>query len=148
MTNELFPLLGRLTLTLSDSEGKVKTHLDIPNLIVQVGKNFMANAIFTASSTPFSNIAIGTGATAPAIGDTLLTIENARTPFASASATANVVTMTANFAGGVGTGALQEAGIFNSATTNAGVMLSHVTYGTITKGATDTLLVTWTVTAG
>lgn len=146
MVNELFPLVGHLNITLRDDAGVVKSSLDIPNLIVQVGKNFMATAVITSSTSPFTNIAIGTNATAPALGDTTLGTETARVVFATSGTSTNVVTMTANFVGGVGTGTLTEAGIFNAA--SAGVMLSHVTYGAIVKGATDTLAVTWTITVG
>ena len=138
-------LKGKVVITLRDSTGAVKSELEQDNLIVQVGKNFFANACIAASSSPFTNLAIGTSGTAAALGDTTLGAEVARQAFTS-GVVANVVTMSTTFAAGVGTGALQEAGLFNNAV--GGTMLSHLVFSTQNKGASDTLTIQWTVTVG
>lgn len=121
--------------------------LEKKNLIVQVGKNFLANAILNTSSSPFVAMAIGSGTNSPTTADTTLQTELARVVFTTSSVAANVVSLSTTFNAGVGTGAIVEAGIFNSSTTG-GTMLSHVAFSVINKGTLDTLTVNWTVTVG
>ena len=146
MINDQMPVVGKLTLTLRDAEGNIKQEVDKNNLIVQVGKNFLANAVLNTSSSPFTYMAIGTNGTAATLSDTTLGTELVRQVFTSGTVSTNVVTLTTTYAAGTGTGALQEAGIFNAS--SAGTMLSHVVFSTINKGAADTLTITWTVTVG
>jgi hypothetical protein len=146
MLNESLPLKGELTLTLLDGEGKVKDFRDIKNLIVQVGKNFLASAIINSSTSPFTYMAIGTSGTAAATSDTALGAETARQVFTSSSVSTNVVTLSTTYAAGTGTGTLQEAGIFNAS--SSGTMLSHVVFSSISKAAADSLVITWTITVG
>ena len=63
--NETISLVGEIELRLNDVVVVSKK-----NMIVQVGKNFLANAILNTSSTPFNCIAIGRGTTAAALVDT------------------------------------------------------------------------------
>jgi len=117
------------------------------NLIVQVGKNFLANAVISNSTSPFTAIAIGTGTTDATVNDTALQAEIARGIYSSSSVSTNVVTLTKVFGAGVGTGGISEAGIFNNAT-SGGTMLSHIVFSTISKLSVDTLTLTWTITVG
>jgi hypothetical protein len=144
--NESLPMKGELTLTLVDGEGKVKEYKELKNLIVQVGKNFVASAIINSSTSPFTYMAIGTSGTAAANGDTTLGAEIARQAFTSATVSTNVVTLSTTYAAGTGTGTLQEAGIFNAS--SSGTMLSHVVFSSISKAAADSLVITWTITVG
>ena len=109
--NETINLVGEVELKLNDV-----VVISKKNLIVQVGKNFLANAILNASSTPFNAIAIGKGTTAAALTDTALQTEVLRTSFDSASIANNVITLVKNYLPGVATGPISEAGIFNNAT--------------------------------
>jgi len=120
--------------------------LEKKNLIVQVGKNFLANAVINASS-PFVAIAIGTGTTPADISDTTLETEIARTAFTTSSVAANVVSLSNTYPAGTGTGTITEAGIFTNAT-SGGTMLSHIVFSSIGKGALDTLMINWTITIG
>jgi hypothetical protein len=146
MLNESLPMKGELTITLLDNEGNVKDFRDVKNLIVQVGKNFVANALISSSTSPFTYMAIGTSGTAAANSDTTLGAEIARQAFTSSSVSTNVVTLSTTYAAGTGTGTLQEAGIFNAS--SSGTMLSHVVFSSISKAAADSLVITWTITAG
>lgn len=146
MINDNMPVVGKLTLTLRDAEGNIKQEVAKDNLIVQAGKNFLANAVLSSSSSPFTNMAIGTSGTAATLADTTLGSELARQVFTSSSVSTNVVTLVTTYGAGVGTGALQEAGIFNAS--SAGTLLSHVVFSTINKGSADSLTITWTVTVG
>lgn len=120
--------------------------LDQKNLIVQAGKNFLANALLNTSSSPFTNMAIGTSSTAASLSDTALGSEVARQTFTSSSISSNVLTFVTTYGPGVGTGALTEAGIFNAS--SGGTMLSHVVFGAVTKGSADSFTITWTITVG
>ena len=117
------------------------------NLIVQVGKNFLASAVINSSTSPFVAMAIGTGTTAASTSDTTLQTEVARAAFTSSSVTTNVVSLTNTYAAGTGTGAITEAGIFNNAS-SGGTMLSHVVFSAVNKGTLDTLTINWTITVG
>lgn len=139
-------LRGRITLVKTNQHGEVTESFEQDNLIVQVGKNFVANALLNASASPFTNLAVGTSGTAAALGDTTLGAELARMAFTTSGVAANVVTVSATFNPGVATGAWQEAGIFNAAV--AGTMFSHIVFSTVSKGALDTITVTWQITAG
>ena len=138
--NETITLVGEVEIKLNDVVVVSKK-----NLIVQVGKNFLANAILNTSSTPFNAIAVGKGTTAAAISNTTLQTETYRTTFDSTTTANNVVTLVKNFLPGVATGPISEAGIFNNAT-SGGTMLSHIVFTTIGKQDQDRLLLTWTIT--
>ena len=114
MLNETLALKGKLNLTLTNEQGKVTDFREINNLIVQVGKNFLASAIINSSTSPFTYMAIGTSGTAATTADTALGSQLVRQAFSSSSVSTNVVTLTTTYAAGTGTGALQEAGIFNA----------------------------------
>ena len=119
---------------------------EIDNLVVTVGKNFVASRMVGVASNVMSHMAVGTGATAPAIGDTTLQTELNRQGLGSSSAAGAVASYSATFAAGQGTGALTEAGIFNAS--SAGVMLCRTTFATVNKGASDAITINWTVTVG
>jgi len=140
--NETISLVGEVELKLNDVVVVSKK-----NLIVQVGKNFLADAVISSSTTPFNAIAIGRGTTAAALADTALQTETLRTSFDSATRANNVITLVKNYLPGVGTGPISEAGIFNNAT-SGGTMLSHIVFTTIGKQDQDRLLLTWTITVG
>jgi hypothetical protein len=139
-------VIGKLNITLTGPNGQIKEVRELDNLIVQVGKNYLAGGVLGALASPFTNMAIGTGTTAAALGDTALTTEVVRQAFSSSSTALNVATMSATYAPGVGTAALAEAGILNAGT--GGILLSHVVFSAVNKGAADTLTITWTITVG
>jgi len=140
--NETINLKGEIEILLND-----KVVLEKKNLIVQVGKNFLASAIITNSTSPFVAIAIGTNSTPAGVGDTTLGTELIRAAYTTSSVAANIVSLSKTFAAGVGTGTITEAGIFNNAT-SGGTMLSHVVFSAIGKGANDSLTINWTITVG
>lgn len=146
MINETLKLVGRLSVVLTGQDGCIKQSFDVDNLVVQVGKNFAANALVATSTSPFTYMAIGTNGTAASLSDTTLGTELTRIVFSSATVSTNIATFVATFAAGVGTGALQEAGLLNAST--AGVLLSHVVFAVVNKGSADSLTITWTITAG
>lgn len=137
-------ITGALTVTLFDEHGNVKDERSIKNLVVSAGKTFIASRIVGTTKAIMSNMAIGTGTTTPAVGQTTLTTEAGRVTLASSSFSSNQVTYTATFPAGTGTGAITEAGVFNAA--SAGDMLCRTTFPVVNKAAGDSIAVTWTVT--
>jgi hypothetical protein len=121
--------------------------LEKKNLIVQVGKNFLASAVINNSTSPFVGMAIGTGTNAASLSDTTLQIESVRAAFTTSSVSTNVVSLSNTYAAGTGTGAVTEAGIFNNST-SGGTMLSRVVFSAVNKSAADTLTINWTITVG
>jgi hypothetical protein len=135
-------------LELFDEEGTLKEERFAHNLIPTVGLAYIADRLSSApGDTLLSHMAVGTGSTAATASNTTLGAENARVALTSFTDAAAVVTFIATFGAAVGTGGLREAGIFNNAGTNLGTMLCRVVYDIINKGAADTLVITWTVTA-
>ena len=143
--NELFKLTGKVHVTVTNEHGEV-VEQRAANLVVTTGKNFTASRMVGVASNVMSHMAIGSGTTAAAVGDTTLQTELARVALASSTATTNVVTYTATFGVGVGTGAVTEAGILNAS--SAGTLLCRVVFAVVNKGANDTIAITWTVTVG
>ena len=143
-TNENLKASGSLRVIVTGKDGQVKEEHDFKNLVVTVGKNFVASRMVGTAANVMSHMAIGSNNTAAAAGDTALGAELGRVALASASATAAVVTYTATFPAGTGTGAVVEAGIFNAS--SGGTMLCRTVFSVVNKGADDAMSVTWTVT--
>lgn len=137
-------MTGKLSIELRGPDGELKHSQEIDNLVVTVGKNFIASRIKDATATAMSHMAIGTGVGAAAVGDTTLGAEAARVALTSTTVTGNNVAYVANFPAGTGTGAITEAGLFNAA--SAGTLLCRTVFAVVSKAAADSLGITWTVT--
>lgn len=146
MINEKLKLSGKVKVTLLDEHNKIKAQFEQDNLVVTTGLTLTASRLLSNSDNVPSHMAIGSGLTAPVVGNTTLETELGRVVFDSATNTLNVITYIATFPAGTGTGVVAEAGIFNDV--SAGTMLNRVTFGTVTKGVLDTMIITWTLTIG
>lgn len=135
---------GALKIVLADAQGNITDEREVPNLVVTVGKNFIASRMIGTSDNIMSHMAIGTGTTSPAAGDTTLQSEAGRVTLNSNVRTNNAIAYVATFPAGTGTGAITEAGILNAG--SAGILLCRTVFSVINKGAADTLGITWTVT--
>jgi len=149
MFNDSIKMTGNLKLVLTDEHGNVKQEEEVKNLVVTVGKNFIASSMTkttTNSPAAMTHMEVGTGTTAAAVGDTTLqtAVASSRVTLTSTTVTTNNVAYVATFPAGTGTGALTEAGIFNAS--SSGTMLCRTVFSVINKGAADTLGITWTVT--
>jgi len=145
-----FGVQGHVRVELFGPDGALKAERDVTNLVVTAGKNHIADQLKSSpAQAAMGWMAVGTGSTAPAAGDTLLGAEIDRNALTSRTAAANVVTYVGNWAAGDATNAaIAEAGIFNVVTANTITMLARATFTAINKGALDTLAITWTVTVG
>jgi hypothetical protein len=144
MNQEVLKASGALRVVLTGKDGKVKEEHEFKNLVVTVGKNFVASRMVGTASSVMSHMALGDDNTPAAVGQTTLIDELGRVALASGTATDNVVTYTATFPAGTATGAVVEAGVFNDGT--AGTMLCRTVFAVVNKGADDAMSVTWTVT--
>lgn len=137
---------GQLSIKVTSASGQVKENIVVPNLVVSVGKEFIAARMKDGGPVEMSHMAIGSGSTAAVVGNTGVETEQGRVALQTAGGTVSgaVVTYEATFPAGTGTAAITEAGIFNAAT--SGTMLCRTVFNVVNKGADDTLSITWTVT--
>lgn len=142
--NEDLKMKGELTVVVRAIDGTIKQEFNVPNLVVTVGKNYIASRMASNTSTVMSHMAIGTGTGTPVAGDIALGIEAGRVAVSSFSATTNTVTATATFPAGTGTGSITEAGILNAST--AGTMLCRTTFPVVNKASSDSIAITWVIT--
>ena len=116
------------------------------NMVVTTGLARIAALLAADSTTYPSHIAIGTGTTAVAAGDTALATEVDRNPIVVSTASGAVWTMKVFFSKAEANGStIAEAGIFDAAA--AGTMIARTVLGsTVAKDATKSLTITWTLT--
>jgi hypothetical protein len=143
-TNENLKASGSLRVVVTGKDGQVKEEHEFKNLVVTVGKNFVASRMVGVASNIMSHMAVGAGTSAAVAGDTTLGSELGRVALSSGTATGAVATYTSIFPAGTGTGAVTEAGIFNAA--SSGTMLCRTVFAVVNKGVDDALSITWTVT--
>ena len=145
MLNDQLKLRGDVALVLKDKNGNVKEKREIKNLIVSTGLTFICSRMAGTSANVMSHMALGSGTTAAAAGDTDLgSILGSREALDSTTASSNTITYVSSFEAGEGTGAVTEAGIFNAA--SSGDMLCRTVFSVVNKEADDTMSVTWTIT--
>jgi hypothetical protein len=143
MIQETIKAKGELSIKLFGPDGKLKGEQNVPNLVVTTGKTFIA-ARMVGTPTAMSHMAIGSGTTDPAAGDTALQTELGRVSLTSSASAGAVVTYVASFGAGTGTGAVTEAGILNAS--SGGTLLCRTEFATVNKGADDSMSITWTIT--
>jgi len=139
-------LQGTFHFELRDKEGNLKDTWEVKNLVTNAGFAQLALLAGDASATPFTYLAVGTSATAPAVTDTTLNAEITDSGLERASGTVSRVTTTVTndtyqitYTWTVsGSKTIEEVGVFNDA--SAGTMLSHAltTSKAVTSGETLT----------
>jgi hypothetical protein len=138
--NSPLAMKGRLTIALNDEVVQ-----EINNLVVTTGKGYVASRMKDATATAMSHMAVGSGSTAAAPGDTALGSESARVALTSTTVSGADVVYVATFGAGTGTAALTEAAVLNAS--SSGTMLCRTVFPIVNKGASDSMTITWTVTA-
>lgn len=137
---EVDPVTGARTLV---------EHQESHNMVVNSGLNWLRSLFDNITPVTFLRqryAAIGTGGTAVAATDTALGTETAREVNETyAAGGTGVCTITTEFAAGVGTGMIAEAGLFD--TNAAGIMFDRTVFGSaIDKTASRALTVSWVFT--
>ena len=117
---------------------------EVPNLVVTAGKGYVASRMKDTSLGAMSHMAIGTGTSAAAAGDTALGSEADRNSLTSTTVSAGTVTYIATFGAGEGTGAITEAALLNAS--SGGTMLCRTVFAVVNKGSQDSMTITWSVT--
>jgi hypothetical protein len=138
MIHDDLKLTGALTIAVNDEIVQ-----ETENLVVTAGKNWVADRMNNVN-TVMTHMAVGTGTTAAAAGNTTLVTESDRNTLTSTTVTANAVAYVATWAAGDATAALTEAGLFDAA--SGGDMLARTVFSVVNKGAADSMTITWTIT--
>lgn len=144
-------LVGHIEFLLRDSDGNVKLAHSTPNLVVDAGKAATAGLLNGVITNFFEHIAIGTGATAAAAGDTACQTEISTGGGSRAAGTTSRVTtdvtndtaqvvVTYNFTASF---AVTESCLLDSITT--GVLLARQVFSAINVVNGDSLQVTWKI---
>lgn len=144
MLQENLKVTGKVTVRIFDPQGNLKEEQEFNNLVVTTGKNFIASRMVGTAEAVMSHMALGSGGTAAAAGDTALGSELGRVTLTSGTASGAVTTYIANFPAGTATGAVVEAGIFNAS--SAGTMLCRTVFAVVNKDANDAATITWQIT--
>ena len=139
MFNDDLKMTGHLTIAINDAVVQ-----EVPNLVVTDGKEFVASRMKDTTKAAMSHMAIGTGSSAAAAGNSALGSEANRQSLTSTSVSGAVVTYVATFGSGNGTGAITEAGLFNAS--SSGDMLCRTVFAVVNKGSSDSMTITWSVT--
>jgi hypothetical protein len=145
MLNEGLKLRGDVAIVVKDKNGNVKEERNIKNLIVTAGLTYICARMANASDSVMSHMALGSGTTAAAAGQTdLVSILGSREALDSSTPSSNTIAYVSSFEAGEATGAVTEAGIFNAS--SSGTMLCRTVFAVVNKAADDTMSVTWTIT--
>jgi hypothetical protein len=141
--DEILHIRGHVEFELRDENGELKDRWELDNTVTTNGKNGLADQILAAPTLAKpTHMAIGTGTPSA----TALGTELDRNALANKTRSGAVITFTATWAAGDGTGTLTEAGIFDAA--SAGNMWCSTSFTAKPKAAGDTLSATWTFTVG
>ena len=149
LKSETTKATGKLNIVVRDENGKVKEDFTVPNLVVTTGLAFIAGRMKDTGGSytipaAMTHMAVGSGTTVAAAGQTALVTEVARVALTSSTVTGESIAYVASYAAGTGTGALTEAAILNAS--SSGTMLCRTVFAVVNKAADDTMSVTWTIT--
>lgn len=152
LDNDVLKFSYNLVAIIRDAKnGKIIRKYEYHNLLPTVGRTAVANHLTSSSPSPadlrINYVALGTGVTAPANGDTILQTEVYRNAVASETNANNIAYITGFFSATETTGTYREAGLFinGTASANSGTLLSRVAIN-ITKSNTETLTLDWSLT--
>jgi hypothetical protein len=129
-----------------DESGKQKLLVERHNTITTAGLYGIADQLLASpllAKAGWCEVGTGTGGSVK-LGTYL---PGSRTAFTSKTRVDNVVTMVTDFAVGIATGSISEAGIFNVVTEDTEDMWCYVEFDPVVViGTNDSLRITWTIT--
>lgn len=135
-----------MRIELFDKNGNLKEIRNVHNTVTTAGKaGLMDQALATPTLAKPGWMELGTGTPAATLLGAY--VSGSRVALTSKTRNANVVTMVGTFGAGVGTGAITEAGVFDVVTQNTANMWMSASFAVVNKGASDSLVITWTLTA-
>tara|TARA_R100001443_G_C3354932_1_gene177721 strand:- start:961 stop:1386 length:426 start_codon:yes stop_codon:yes gene_type:complete len=118
---------------------------DGPNIVTTAGKALIASRMVDANDAVVTHLAAGSDNTAAAAGNTALGNELGRAALTSLTHSTNTFTAVATLGAGTATGSVVEFGLLNAS--SGGTLLCRTVVSTITKGSSDSITVTWVLTA-
>ena len=141
MLKEKLKLTGKLSIAINNEIVK-----EVDNLVVTDGKEFVASRMKDTTDGAMSHMAIGTGSTAEAAGDSALGSESARVALTSTTVSSNTISYVATFPANTpsSAAAITEAGLLNAS--SSGTMLCRTVFDVVNKGTADSMTISWTVT--
>jgi hypothetical protein len=142
-TLESLKASGSLNILITRADGSTES-TQVKNLVVNSGLNYIVSRMKDTTLGAMSHMAVGSGSTATAGGDTALGTELGRVALTSTTVSTNTIEYVALFPAGTGTGTVTEAGVFNNS--SGGTMLCRTVFGVVTKDAGDSMSITWTIT--
>ena len=141
MSQEKVKMKGEWFITLYGPDGNVKDTKQGFNVVTTVGKEFIASFLNSAAAAAATftgkYIAVGTDATAEAVGNTVLGAEIARTTGTVSYVSNQIYQVTCTFNTNSATGAIVEYGLLSSS--SVGTLIARDTEAVINVGALDTL---------
>lgn len=155
LNDELVKVKGEIVLEFRNVKtGKVRRYV-YKNMFLTYGKNAIAQRMAGDSvAGEITYCALGTGTTAPALGNTALEAEIARKLISVRSYNGNVFTGQTYFTTQEANGTLREAALFGngvgrtaSATSGSGQIYCRAAMNRV-KTSNDTLTLSWTITIG
>lgn len=143
---EKMKLTGHIKFDLFNYKGELKQHEEVKNVVVTIGKTYLATWLTQATQSGYfmRYLALGEGTTPATVSDTALDSTLSTRVAGTLSNASNVWQNQATFGPGVDTGAITEAGIFDAA--SGGTMLARQVFAVINKDVNDSLQVTWQIT--
>jgi len=153
MPQEQYEIKGKVKWVLRDEFGNIKEEGEYENTVTALHDALVADRLAGGSDQLINWGHAGTGS-GQTSSSTILASEFAesRTTLTSATQQAggddNDVKYTFTLGAGICTGNIEEIGIFTSEAYNSGGLCCYNDTISLTKGASDTLTVEWTVTYG
>lgn len=159
--NDHVNFTGNVVIEVIDTNGNTKQIINVPNLIVSVGKNYIAGRLvpdttfddinYDTFKTPvrcLSHMAIGSSNEKPKLSDTGLGDFKQISELLALTVENNVITANAVFGPTAGNAfMLAEAGLFNNGVElTDNIMLCRTTFTNVVKNPEDSLNITWTIT--
>jgi hypothetical protein len=156
MIKDNLKIKGQLVIEKTTAAGEVE-RTEVNNLVVDDGIEYILSCVVNDSNNDgtgdrpavMSHMAVGTDGTAQVSTDSALGAEivsGGRQGLVSTTldSATNSMEFVCLFDAGEGTGAIEEAGIFNAS--SGGTMLARTTFPVINKEALDKLTITWVIT--
>lgn len=134
---------GKLHIQIYDANGNLKDERFIKNNVTSAAKAAIIDQLLNAPTLrKIGWMAVGTSDPTPL----LLGNEIARVSLSSKTRQGLVLSISAIFPAGIGTGAWTEAGTFDVVTPKAENMWMSSKFAVVNKGASDTITINWDLT--